>query len=371
MSTESELMEDELAQLRRQFEHCAQEIHPRSDFNAIIEGEIREASIKTKAGMIAAVADGAPAAFGDSSKHKRSGVWLAAAAALMVLSGSGLFLVSRDKAGSRPPVDQTPLQSVRSVIAAPTVHRLKQSHPGVWYFGFIEFLIPSTVGDTSRVAEAVVAQSRIVSVVDPDGAVWWVAAVEAPGTDSLRVTIARDGQPTSYWSSSPVSGNDGTDVPAELRDWAVESFNVSKLDDRLTTPLGWDAGPEQLATELMVDAAGIPVSVSVDGQTKDGADLTMSSLPIPEGLDPNEMPPWILLAAGVGSPERVVSEEGAVGWFEAASGVLHRGQGMTEPGVDGRLGMLSASGVDRSDIASTLAKLEDAGHSTSLVEYKR
>ena len=75
--------------------------------------------------------------------------------------------------------------------------------------------------------------------------------------------------------------------------------------------------------------------------------------------------------AGVGSPERVVSEEGAVGWFEAASGVLHRGQGMTEPGVDGRLGMLSASGVDRSDIASTLAKLEDAGHSTSLVEYKR
>ena len=166
----------------------------------------------------------------------------------------------------------------------------------------------------------------------------------------MRLTIARDGQPTSYWSSSPVSGNDGTDVPAELRDWAVESFNVSKLDDRL---------------------AGIPVSVSVDGQTKDGADLTMSSLPIPEGLDPNEMPPWILLAAGVGSPERVVSEEGAVGWFEAASGVLHRGQGMTEPGVDGRLGMLSASGVDRSDIASTLAKLEDAGHSTSLVEYKR
>ena len=58
MSTESELMEDELAQLRRQFEHCAQEIHPRSDFNAIREGEIREASIKTKAGMIAAVADG-------------------------------------------------------------------------------------------------------------------------------------------------------------------------------------------------------------------------------------------------------------------------------------------------------------------------
>lgn len=358
MSTESELMEDELAQLRRQFEVCASEVQPKGDFDTVLASVFEEGSVASGSDNFVVVHD--PEVSPRRSNREPGRAWLAVAAALIFLAGSGLYFATRDVPDRRTPVDQEESQPKPVVIPVPEVHRLLSSEPGAWFFNFSQEFIQSRVQGSTAFAEAVVGQSRIVSLVDENDAVWWVSAVEAPETHSIRLTITRDGHPTSFWSSAPTSGTTGPDVPADLSEWATNSMKASTLSGPLAAPPGWRAGPEQLATEFLVDASGQPTTVTAEGRRQTGGTLTISSMPLPEGFSPSEMPRWVLIAAGVGSPERVVSEAGSIGWFEPSEGILHFGIGNDEHGTDVQFGLISASDVDRADVAAAMAELEAA-----------
>ena len=367
------------------------EFDSRSGFGAAVATALRECADELavqpdESGLMGAVAEremAAPPAIDlrsvPSTPSKRRFGWMAAAAALLLIFGAALYYGSP---GRRPsgPQPATP-GTVPGVAAAPNVFRLVGNVPMSK-----AAVLAGTGAESVRsngIEDAKIGLNRFLLLSHPKFGSWWVIGRELPGAPEASApgdwaptpsapspaTVVSTGDgvrlivtPEATAPGEATSGADTDAAPQALLDWAADELNTVALDGTLPLPSGWSLS-EQFACELWLGPDGWTASGEYLGN-----EFTTNALSIPEGIDPNLMPRWILLAEGLGDPTAVRSTLGSQGWVSADSTTVHLGGANTGPEMDGLYFQLNLSIVSPKAAAAAVGNGAELIHELTFVD---
>jgi hypothetical protein len=248
-------------------------------------------------------------------------------------------------------------------VVAPQVLRLSGEAPVSYYAAPVD-----GGGSVSKaeIAGAFKATTRWVQIESSVDGGWWLIARAVPATAER----AGDGQwqPVGFQDAAPnarrmrldgveimvtpVVGGSTEDPPVALTDWAAEAVTQQSVEEAWKLPADWSF-VEQQAFELWL---GPTSSILVNEVDQSGAEIaySASTLAIPEGLDANLVPRWILLGEGFADPEQVTAESGAIGWRSNGADVVHVGGANTAPDWDSEYVQLNMAVAPGSTAASTV-----------------